>query len=170
MSEAARRTRTKARAVRKKTGRRPARSLDSARKSTATKTPKAKRRGGTPSRSHLGAPVDGFFARQPASLRPILEELGKLVEEAAPDAEASLKWGMPCYALNGVMMCMLGGHKAHVNLVLAGPPDAYADPYGRLSGTGKTGRHLKLTSLDELPRAAVRRWLRTAAEIARKAR
>jgi hypothetical protein len=32
---------------------------------------------------------------------------------------------------------------------------------------GKTGRHLKLTSLDELPRAAVRGWLRTAAELAR---
>ena len=32
---------------------------------------------------------------------------------------------------------------------------------------GKTGRHLKLTTLDALPRDAVRGWLRTAAELAR---
>jgi hypothetical protein len=36
------------------------------------------------------------------------------------------------------------------------------------TGTAKTGRHLKLTSVDELPRASVRRWLRTAAELARR--
>jgi hypothetical protein len=70
--------------------------------------------------------------------------------------------------VNGAMMCALGGHKSHVNLILSGPPAAYSDPEGRLSGEGKTGRHLKLTTLEELPRVAVRRWLRTAADLARK--
>jgi len=45
---------------------------------------------------------------------------------------------------------------------------AFNDPARRLSGEGKTGRHLKLTTLDELPRDAVRGWLRTAVEIARR--
>ena len=66
------------------------------------------------------------------------------------------------------MMCALGAHRSHVNLVLAGPPAAFADPAKRLAGAGKTGRHLKLRSLDELPRASVRGWLRTAAGLARK--
>ena len=65
-------------------------------------------------------------------------------------------------------MCALGAHKSHVNLIVSGPPDAFADPGGRLSGEGKTGKHLKLTSLAELPRESVRGWLRTAAELARK--
>jgi hypothetical protein len=47
-------------------------------------------------------------------------------------------------------------HKAHVNLILSGPTGTYEDPDARLTGTGKTGRHLKLSTLDELPRAAVR--------------
>ena len=119
-------------------------------------------------RSDLGAPVDGFFAKQPPHLRAILETLRKMVEGAAPDAVSSLKWGMPFYTVGGRMMCSLGGHKSHVNLVLAGPPDAFADPDSLLSGEGKTGRHLKLTSLDQLPRAAVLGWLRTAAALARK--
>ena len=82
----------------------------------------------TARRVDFGAPIDGFFAKQPSHLRVILEELRKLVEKAAPDATASLKWGMPCYSIGGEMMCALTGHKSHVNLVLSGPPGTFADP------------------------------------------
>jgi hypothetical protein len=118
-------------------------------------------------RADLGAPVDGFFARQPPELRAILETLRDEVERAAPEAVGAIKWGMPFYTLGGEMMCALGAHKAHVNLILAGPPGTFADPDGRLAGEGKTGQHLKLRSLDELPRAAVRGWLKAAAARAR---
>jgi hypothetical protein len=121
-------------------------------------------------RADFGAPIDTFFVRQPAPLRRILVELRKLVEQAAPDAESSIKWGQPFYTLGGSMMCALGAHRAHVNLILPGPPGTYVDPGGRLEGAGMTGRHLKLTALDELPRAAVKRWLRTAAALARQPR
>ena len=119
-------------------------------------------------RADYGAPIDSFFGKQSAVTRPILEALRELVEAAAPDAKSSLKWGMPAYSINGAMMCLLAGHKAHVNLVLSGPPGTYADPEGRLSAEDKNGRHLKLTSLEELPRSAVRGWLRAAAAAARK--
>jgi hypothetical protein len=120
-----------------------------------------------PPRADLGAPIDGFFSKQPPHIRPILDELRKLVEAIAPDATSSIKWGMPFYTIGGATMCALGAHKAHVNLILSGPPGTYADPGGLLAPEGKTGRHLKLTTLDELPRGAVRGWLRTAAERAR---
>ncbi len=121
-------------------------------------------------RADLGAPIDGFFAKQPPHLRAILDELRKLVEGVAPEASSSIKWGMPFYTLNGAMMCALAAHKSHVNLILSGLPTAFADPEGRLSGEGKTGRHLKLTTIDELPGDAVRAWLRTAPELARNKR
>lgn len=118
-------------------------------------------------RADFGAPVDGFFERQPAHLRSILEALRKIVDETVPEATSSIKWGMPFYELNGKMMCALGAHKAHVNLILSGPGEAFADPDGLLTGDGKLGRHLKLTSLDELPRARVKSWVQTAAKLAR---
>jgi hypothetical protein len=65
------------------------------------------------------------------------------------------------------MMCALAAHKSHVNLILAGPPGTFADPEGRLEGEGKTGKHLKLRALADLPKAAVRGWLKAAAETAR---
>jgi hypothetical protein len=119
-------------------------------------------------RADLGAPVDGFFARQPVPLRPILERLRELVAEAAPEATSSIKWGMPFYLVGDQTMCALAGFKGHVNLILAGPPGTFPDPHGLLEGDGKTGRHLKVRSLDELPRAAVQGWLRIAAERARQ--
>lgn len=119
-------------------------------------------------RADYGAPIDGFFAEQPAQMRVILETLRELVAEAAPEATASLKWGMPFYSVGSEMMCALAGFKSHVNLILAGPPGTFADPDGLLEGEGKTGRHLKLRTLEELPREAVRGWLRTAAQVARE--
>jgi hypothetical protein len=119
-------------------------------------------------RMDFGASTEDFFARQLPPLREVLETLRAMIDEAAPDAESSLKWGMPFYTVGGGMMCALGGHKTHVNLILSGPPEAFPDPDGRLAGDGKTGRHLKLRSLEELPRQAVRGWLRAAAERARK--
>jgi len=120
-------------------------------------------------RKDFGAPIEGFFAKQPAELRPILETLRDLADEAAPEAEKSIKWGMPVYTMGGTIMCALGGHKSHVNLVLGGPPGIFSDPSGLLVGTGKTGRHLKIRTLDDLPRDAVRGWLRAAADHARRA-
>lgn len=147
----------------------PAKRTRTAKKVPAKKKPTAKK--ATPTRpaprADLGAPIDGFFEKQPPALRAILDTLRALVRDAAPDAESAIKWGMPFFSIGGAMMCALGAHKAHVNLILWGPPDAFDDPDGRLAGDGKTGRHLKLTKLDELPRASVRTWLRAAAALAR---
>ena len=141
----------------------------------AKKPPAAARKKAAPAvarkpapRADYGAPIDGFFARQPQHLRPILEALRALVEEVVPEAASSIKWGMPMYTLNDAMLCGLGGHKSHVNLILAGPPGTFDDPDGRLTGEGKTGKHLKLTSLDDLPHESVRGWLRAAAARARE--
>jgi hypothetical protein len=118
-------------------------------------------------RGDFGAPIAGFFTKQPKPLRPLLEELRDLVHEVVPDAESSIKWGMPFFTIDGTMMCALAGHKSHVNLILSGPPGTYADPDNRLIGAAKTGRHLKLTATDKVPREAVRGWLATAAALAR---
>jgi hypothetical protein len=119
-------------------------------------------------RADLGEPIDGFFVRQPPHLRAILDDLRALVDEAAPDADSSLKWGMPFYSIGGQMMCALAGFKAHVNLIMAGPPESFADPEGRLEGDAKTGRHIKLRTVADIPRAAVRGWLQIAADRARQ--
>jgi hypothetical protein len=56
-------------------------------KLAAAKKPAPTKRMGP--RPDLGAPVDGFFAKQPPHTRAILDELRKLVDEAAPEATSS---------------------------------------------------------------------------------
>jgi hypothetical protein len=119
-------------------------------------------------RADFGAPVAGFIAKQSPERRALLEKLRHLVETAAPDAEGALKWGMPMFTIGGRMMCGLGAHKAHVNLILAGRPEMFADPEGRLEGEGKTGRRLVLRQLSDLPEKSVRSWLEAAADNARR--
>lgn len=133
------------------------------------KEPEAKttRREPIARRADFGGAVDAFFERQPPELRAVLDELRALIAQVAPDATASLKWGMPWFSVEGEMMCSLTAHKAHVNLVLVGPPDAFPDPDGLLRGEGKGGRHLQIRPGAELPRVAILAWLETAAGNAR---
>jgi hypothetical protein len=119
-------------------------------------------------RADYGASIQGFLERQPPFARAILDELRALIVEVVPEADASLKWGMPFFSVEGKMFCGLTAHKAHVNLVLYGRHEAYSDPEGRLSGTGKAGYHLRIESLDNLPREEIRVWLSEAAELARE--
>jgi hypothetical protein len=150
------------------TKRTPAATPSPAKRAASKRRPAATTRARRPTtRADFGKPIAGFFAKQPKALRPLLEELRDLIHEAAPDAESSLKWGMPFFTIGGAMMCALGGHKAHVNLILPGPPGTYADPDDRLTGEAKTGRHLKLVAGDQVPRDAVRGWIKTAASRAR---
>ena len=155
-------TPTRARSTKKPTAKKPP-----AKKPPAKKVPAAQARAAPEKRfgprADLGAPVDPFFAKRSGPLRQILDELRALVEREVPGATASLKWGMPFYTLGGRPVCALAAFKAHVNLILAGPSGTFADPDGVLEGDGKTGRHLKLRTVDDLPREAVRGWLRAAA-------
>lgn len=133
-----------------------------AKKKTAKKTSMAQKR------ADYGKPIDGFFAKQGPALKPVLEALRKMVEAAAPTAQASLKWGMPFYTIDGETMCALAGFKSHANLILPGGPGTYADPTNLLEGESKLGRHLKVRTLDDLPRREVAQWLKTAASRAKK--
>jgi hypothetical protein len=143
----------------------PAKKTASAKKASAKKA--VAKKGAAMRRADLGAPIDGFFGKQPSHLRAVLETLRGMIEDVAPDATSSLKWGMPFYMIGRANYCAIAGHKSHVNLILAGPPGTFADPGGLLVGDGKTGKHLKLRGVEEIPRDAVRGWLHAASRLAR---
>ncbi len=99
-------------------------------------------------RADLGAPADAFFAQQPPERREHLEALRALVKNAAPGARESMKWGMPCYELKGGF-CALYTSNTYAALNIMAPPEKLDDPEGKLEGTGKTMRHLKVRSCSD---------------------
>jgi hypothetical protein len=58
-------------------------------------------------------------------------------------------------------ICGIGVFARHVTLAFPRGAD-FSDPAGRLQGTGKGMRHLRLTTLADLDRPEIRRYLRQA--------
>lgn len=135
----------------------------SAKKTTATPKKPAAKAPAKPApkkyaaRADLGSEHEVFFAKQPPTIKPITDALRKLIDGVVPKGTTKvIKWGMPFYALGDELLCAIGAHKAHVNFIL---PGDHADPDGLLRGEGKTGKHVRITSVDEIPRAQIERWV-----------
>ena len=72
-----------------------------------------------------------------------------------------MKWGMPYYELKGGF-CALYTSKTYAALNIMAPPEKLDDPEGKLEGTGKTMRHLKVRSAADLDEASILRWVKAA--------
>jgi hypothetical protein len=113
-------------------------------------------------REDLGAPAAAYFAGQSDAMRALLAPLRALSRQAVPGARESIEWGMP-HDEQGSGFCALSTSRSYVSLILMAPPAKPVDPQGRLEGSGKTMRHLKVRSAADIDEAAVVGWLRTAA-------
>ena len=92
-----------------------------------------------------------------------MKHLRKLVHEACPDAEETLKWSMPAFVYRGKILCGMAAFKGHCTFGFwhvgmeaeLGPDGDQAD-----TAMGSFGR---ITSLDELPSDRVMlRYIRKA--------
>lgn len=113
-------------------------------------------------RDDFGKPAAQYFARQPADKRALLEKLHAIVMKGVPDAEVSIKWGVPVYGTGGKSVCALAGFKEHVGLNLFAPPEVLVDPGKKLEGGGKTSRMLKVRSAGDIDAPSILRWLKAA--------
>jgi uncharacterized protein YdeI (YjbR/CyaY-like superfamily) len=86
--------------------------------------------------------VDAYIAKKADFARPILEHLRKVVHEAAPGIEETIKWGVPHFEHKG-MVCGMAAFKQHCafgfwhsKLVLgeeAGDDEAAMGNFGRIT-------------------------------------
>ncbi|MEO6067669.1 MAG: DUF1801 domain-containing protein [Gemmatimonadales bacterium] len=56
--------------------------------------------------------IDAYIAKSAPFARPILTHLRAVVHEACPEAEETLKWGMPSFTYHGIL-CGFAAFKAH---------------------------------------------------------
>jgi hypothetical protein len=119
---------------------------------TATKKPAAKKA--------AASPDVRYIAEQPADKAVLLEKLRALVNKGVPDADVSIKWGVPFYQMNGKNICALASFKDHVAINFFAPPNAFVDPGKKLEGSGKGNRTLKVRSAGDIDSASILRWLK----------
>ena len=88
--------------------------------------------------------VDEYIAGLETWHAEIVSQVRKIVVEAAPDAEESIKWAQPVYEINGPFAYM----KAFKNAVNFGfwRGVDIRDPKDLLQGSGEKMRHAKLSN------------------------
>jgi len=125
----------------------------------ASKTP-AKR---TATKKSVAGVDDRYFAEQSADKAALLEKLRALVKKEVPDADVTIKWGVPFYQRNGKNVCSLAAFKDFVGINFFASPSVLVDPRKKLEGGSKTMRMLKVRTASEIDSASITRWLKAAA-------
>lgn len=65
--------------------------------------------------------IDDYIANAEPFARPILARLRALVHEACPQADETIKWGMPFFVSGGASLCHMAGIQAPRRLRLLAP-------------------------------------------------
>lgn len=119
--------------------------------------------------SQFDARVDREIAAASATLQPVLNHLREVVHEAAPGATETIKWGMPFFELNGIILANMGIFKHHCSLGFwSKSMTDYLATKGIQPAEG-AGSFGKITSLADLPpRQELLAHVREAAEQIRK--
>jgi hypothetical protein len=107
--------------------------------------------------------VDAYFYALNPGVRGIARQLRNIVKEASPQIEESLKWGMPVYAQNGLVCCIMAT-KSHVSFIFYSGA-RLADPRGLFEGQGKKMRHVKLGALEDIRKAQFKAWVNQAVKL-----
>jgi hypothetical protein len=110
--------------------------------------------------------VDAYIAKSAPFARPILTKLRAAVHEACPEAEETIKWGMPFFLTDGKILCFTAAFKAHAGFGFwrRGKTAVLGEaPAQSQKAMGQLGR---ITSLDDLPPAkTLHAWIRKAAAL-----
>ena len=104
--------------------------------------------------------VDWYLSELEPTKREIAERLRKIILHADAELKESIKWGNPIYEKNG-RVCYIADMGGYVNFGFF--RGAYlADPIGRMEGTGKDMRHIKIKSLEDILPEQFSTWVREA--------
>lgn len=100
--------------------------------------------------------IDDYIAKAEPFAKPILRHLRAVVHAACPDAEESIKWGMPHFMYRGRMMCGMASFKAHCTFgfwkgaALLGADSRNAEAmgdFGRITSVAELPPKARITSL-----------------------
>jgi hypothetical protein len=121
--------------------------------------PRAPRPGEDPDTAALEADVDRLLGEHPPELQAIERALRTTIRNEFPEAIERVDFANKLIAfgrsmkIRGLLFAIIA-HKSHVNLQLADGANL-PDPAGRVEGTGKRIRHVKIRSVEAASSPAV---------------
>lgn len=109
--------------------------------------------------------VDDYIAKSADFAKPVLNHLRKLIHEACPDVQETIKWSMPFFDYNGPL-CNLASFKQHCAFGFWKAALMKDAKQMKENNKGSMGVLGKLTSLSDLPPdTQIKSWLKEAAKL-----
>lgn len=110
--------------------------------------------------------VDAYIDKAAPFAQPILIHLRELMHEACPRATESVKWGMPFFMEQGVILAHVAAFKQHCAFGFWGSEMKKLLAKDGLAASNAMGVLGRITGLKDLPAdAALLRYMRHAAEL-----
>jgi hypothetical protein len=107
--------------------------------------------------------VDEYIAAFDDWRTDAMKRLREVVKEGAPHSAVGIKWAQPVWEWNGPMIWMKAYPK-HVDFGFWRGTEM-DDPKKVLTGDGERMRHIKITSVDDIPADALRDLVRQAVKL-----
>jgi hypothetical protein len=107
--------------------------------------------------------VDEYIAAFDDWRTDAMKRLREVVKEGAPHSAVGIKWAQPVWEWNGPMIWMKAYPK-HVDIGFWRGTEM-EDPKKVLTGDGERMRHIKITSLKDIPADALRELVKQAVKL-----
>jgi hypothetical protein len=107
--------------------------------------------------------VDEYIAAFDDWRTDAMKRLREVVKEGAPHSAVGIKWAQPVWEWNGPMIWMKAYPK-HVDIGFWRGTEM-EDPKKVLTGDGERMRHIKITSVDDIPADALRELVKQAVKL-----
>lgn len=107
--------------------------------------------------------VDEYIAAFDDWRTDAMKRLREVVKEGAPHSAVGIKWAQPVWEWNGPMIWMKAYPK-HVDIGFWRGTEM-DDPKKVLTGDGERMRHIKITSVDDIPTDALRELVKQAVKL-----
>jgi hypothetical protein len=107
--------------------------------------------------------VDEYIAAFDDWRTDAMKRLREIVKEGAPHSAVGIKWAQPVWEWNGPMIWMKAYPK-HVDIGFWRGTEL-DDPKKVLTGDGERMRHIKITSVDDIPADALREMVKQAVKL-----
>ncbi len=98
--------------------------------------------------------------------RDIVAMLRELMHEMAPDARETISYGIPAYRRRHIIV-VISPTKKDITFAFSRGAE-FDDKYGLLRGVGKVSKHVKIKSLDEVNKEALKYYIKQALELDEK--
>lgn len=106
--------------------------------------------------------VDQYINEFPENIQAITRTLRKLILNTSLNLVEEYKWSMPNYSYKG-LVCYLQASKNHVNLGFHnGNELEKLDVHHLLQGSGKTMRHIRIKSMEDINEEVITEFIEAA--------